>query len=149
RKSFSLERSFSRTAPLSRADFQQLTKHLLQRFSTIQAVKWAPQIDFSNRATFEEAQNADLPGFEIREVNPSGQLRRAAERDKYSRLTYVDPLKGNEHIVGFDLFSESGRRPEIEHAIDTGRVAKTPPIRLVQENGDQAGILLIFRVNEG
>src|SRR6516164_7802746 len=76
-----LERSFSRTSPLSRADFQHLTKNLLQRFSTIQAVKWAPRIDFSNRVNFEEAQRADLPGFEIREVSPSGERRRAAERD--------------------------------------------------------------------
>jgi signal transduction histidine kinase/CheY-like chemotaxis protein/integral membrane sensor domain MASE1 len=144
-----LERSFSRTTPLSRADFQHLTKNLLQRFSTIQAVKWAPRIDFSHRVMFEEAQHADLPGFEIREVNRSGQRRRSAERDKYYPVTYVEPPKGNEHIVGFDLVSEAGRRAAIEQAIGTGRVATTPPIRLVQADGDQAGILLIFPVNEG
>ena len=144
-----LERSFSRPAALSRADFQHLAKNLLQRFPTIQAVKWAPRIDFSNRVAFEEAQHADLPGFEIREVDPSGQLHRAAERDQYYPVTYVEPLKGNEHIVGFDLFSEAGRRTAINQTISTGRVSATPPIRLVQEKGDQPGILLIFPVHEG
>jgi CHASE domain len=118
-------------------------KNLLQRFPTIQAVKWAPRIDFSNRVAFEEAQRADLPGFEIREVDASGQRRRAAERDRYYPVTYVEPLKGNEHIVGFDLFSEPGRRTAIEETINTGRVTATPPIRLVQEKGDQPGILLM------
>jgi hypothetical protein len=37
-----LERSFSRPAALSRADFQHMVKNLLKRFPTIQAVKWAP-----------------------------------------------------------------------------------------------------------
>jgi hypothetical protein len=66
-----LERSFSRPTPLSRSDFNHLTKNLLRRFPTIQAVKWAPRIDFSQRAAFEEAQQPDLPGFEIRELSPS------------------------------------------------------------------------------
>lgn len=144
-----LERSFSRPAALSRADFQHLAHNLLRRFATIQAVKWAPRIDFSNRQTFEEAQHADSPGFEIRELGPSGQRLRAAARDQYYPVTYVEPLKGNEHIVGFDLFSEAGRRTAIEQAITTGSVTTTPPIRLVQESGDQPGILLIFPVNDG
>ena len=144
-----LERSFSQPATLSRADFQHLAKNLLRRFPTIQAVKWAPRIEFSKRLAFEEAQHADLPGFEIVELGSSGQRRRAAERDQYYPVTYVEPLKGNEHIVGFDLFSEAGRRTAIEQAIDTGTVTTTPPIRLVQENGDQPGILLIFPVHEG
>ena len=144
-----LERSFSRPATLSRADFHHLAKNLLQRSPTIQAVKWAPRTDFSNRVAFEEAQHADLPGFEIREVDPSGQRHRAAERDQYYPVTYVEPLKGNEHIVGFDLFSEAGPRTAINQTISTGRVSATPPIRLVQEKGDQPGILLIFPVHEG
>ena len=90
---------------------------------TIQAVKWAPRIDFSNRVAFEEAQHADLPGFEIREVDPSGQPHRAPGRDQYYPVTYVEPLKGNEHIVGFDLFSEAGRRTAINQTISTGRVS--------------------------
>jgi signal transduction histidine kinase/integral membrane sensor domain MASE1 len=144
-----LERSFTRPAALSRSDFQHLAKNLLQRFPTIQAVKWAPRVDLPGRAAFEEAQRAELPAFEIREVNPSGRRHRAAERDQYYPVTYVEPLKGNEHIVGFDLFSEAGRRTAVEETINTGKVTATPPIRLVQEQGEQPGILLIFAVHGG
>jgi len=144
-----LERSFSRPTALSPDDFKHLAKNLLQRFPTIQAVKWAPRIDSAHRTEFEEAQQADFSGFEIREVDSSGQRIRAAERDKYYPVTFVEPLKGNEHIVGFDLFSEGGRRKAVEGAIDTGKVTATPPIRLVQEGGNQPGILLIFAVHDG
>jgi sensor domain CHASE-containing protein len=144
-----LERAFTRPAPVSRADFQHLVKNLLRRFSTIQAVKWAPRIDLSQRAAFEAAQQADLPGFEIRELDAAGQRRRAKERDRYYPVTYVEPLAGNERIVGFDLFSEAGRRAAVEETIKTERVIATPPIRLVQEQGDQPGILALFAVHGG
>ena len=75
-----LERSFSGPAALSRADFQHLVQSLLQRLPMIQAVKWAPQIEYPLRATFEAAQQSELPGFEIREVDPSGRRQRAGER---------------------------------------------------------------------
>jgi signal transduction histidine kinase/CheY-like chemotaxis protein/integral membrane sensor domain MASE1 len=144
-----LERAFTRPAPVSRADFQHLVKNLLSRFPTIQAVKWAPRIDLAQRAAFEAAQQGDLPGFEIREIDPAGQRRRAEQRDRYYPVTYVEPLAGNERIVGFDLFSEADRKAAVEETIKTRRVTATPPIRLVQEQGDQPGILALFAVHDG
>jgi integral membrane sensor domain MASE1 len=144
-----LERSFSRPVAVSRSDFRHLTQSLLRRFSTIQAVKWAPRIISAQRIAFEKAQQAEVPGFEIREVDPEGQRRRAAERAYYYPVSYVEPVRGNEHIVGFDLASEPGRKTAIEEAFATGSIATTPPIRLLQEQGEQAGILIIFPVNDG
>jgi len=144
-----LERSFSGGAGVSRTDFRHLVRNLLQRFPTIQAVKWAPRVDRDHRMSFEAAQQADLPGFEIREVDPSGQRRRAGERPRFFPVTYVEPLRGNEHIVGFDLASEAGRRAAVQTALDSGRVTTTPPIRLVQEQGEQVGILLVYGVHYG
>ena len=144
-----LERSFSGGAAVSRTDFRHLVRSLLQRFPTIQAVKWAPRVDRDHRMSFEAAQQADLPGFEIREVDPSGQHRRAGERPRFFPVTYVEPLRGNEHIVGFDLASEAGRRAAVQTALDSGRVTTTPPIRLVQEQGEQVGILLVYGVHYG
>jgi signal transduction histidine kinase/CheY-like chemotaxis protein/integral membrane sensor domain MASE1 len=144
-----LERSFTRPTPVSRAEFRHLAKNLLRRFPTIQAVKWAPRVELSQRAAFEQAQQTDLQGFEIRELDPAGQRRRALERDRYYPVTYVEPLAGNEQTVGFDLFSEAGRKAAVEETIKTGSVTATPPIRLVQEKGDQPGILAFFAVRDG
>jgi CHASE1-domain containing sensor protein len=65
-----------------------------------------------------------VPGFEIREIDAAGQRRRAKERDRYYPVTYVEPLAGNEHIVGFDLFSEAGRKAAVEETIKTERVTQ-------------------------
>jgi signal transduction histidine kinase/integral membrane sensor domain MASE1/CheY-like chemotaxis protein len=144
-----LERAFTRPAPVFRADFQHLAKNLLGRFPMIQAVKWAPRIDLSQRAAFEAEQQTDMPGFEIREIDDTGERRRATERDRYYPVTYIEPLAGNEQIVGFDLFSEAGGKTAVEETIKTQKVIATPPIRLVQEQGSQPGILALFAVDDG
>jgi signal transduction histidine kinase/ActR/RegA family two-component response regulator/sensor domain CHASE-containing protein len=144
-----LERSFTLPGGLSPADFQHLVQNLLQRFSLIQAVEWAPRVTSAMRARFEEAKRAEMTEFEIREMDPSGHLRRAEDRAEYYPVTFLEQLRGNEQVVGFDLASEANRRAALEAAIKTGKVAATAPIRLVQENEEQPGILLFFPVLGG
>jgi signal transduction histidine kinase/CheY-like chemotaxis protein/integral membrane sensor domain MASE1 len=144
-----LERSFAGPAPLSRLDFHHLAQNLLQRVPTIQAVKWAPRIDHAHRAAFEAAQQADLPGFEIREVDSMGRLHRAGARAHYYPITYVEPIAGNEAALGFDLASDRDRATATEAAVETGAVAATAPIRVAKKNGQQTGMLLVFAVRDG
>ena len=144
-----LERSFTLRPGLSPSDFRYLVQSLLQRFPLIQAVEWAPRIDATSRSDFETAKRADIPGFEIREVGPSGYPQRAADRAQYFPVTYVEPLRGNEEAVGFDLASDRDRKAAVEAAITTGKLAATAPIRLVQEKGEQSGALLLFPVVGG
>ena len=127
-----LERAFTRQTPLPRADFRHLVGRLRERFPMIQAAEWAPRIDAAARAAFEAAQREDLPGFEIREVDPGGLSRRAGERDRYYPVTYVEPHAGNEQAVGFDLASNPKRMAALARSEATGAIAATKPVRLVQ-----------------
>jgi CHASE1-domain containing sensor protein len=144
-----LERSFTGPAPLSRSDFHHLAQSLLQRVPTIQAVKWAPRIDLGQRAAYESAQQAELPGFEIREVDSSGRPHHAGARAYYYPVTYVEPIAGNESALGFDLESNRDRATATEAAVKTGTVAATAPISVVEKTGQQTGMLLIFAVHNG
>jgi integral membrane sensor domain MASE1 len=134
---------------LSRRDFSDIVQRLLQRFSFIQAVEWAPRVSLLQRSEFEAAQQMDFPGFAIREVAPSGGLRQAGDRAQFYPVTYLEPLRGNEEAVGFDLASDAARRAAIETAIAEKRVTATAPIRLVQERANHPGILLIDAVPSG
>ena len=144
-----LERSFTLRPGLSPSDFKYLITKLLQRFPLIQAIEWAPRIDAASRSDFETAKWADLPDFEIREAGPSGYPHRAGDRAQYYPVTYVEPFRGNEEAIGFDLTSDPDRKAAVEAAIATGRLAATAPIRLVQEKAEQPGILLIVPVSGG
>src|SRR5690242_10119189 len=69
----------SRHEPVTREEFHGMVQTLLYRFPVIQAVEWAPAVQAADRAKFEAAQQAERPGFEMRERSPSGELRRAGD----------------------------------------------------------------------
>jgi signal transduction histidine kinase/ActR/RegA family two-component response regulator len=144
-----LERSFSRPVTPSASDFHYLVERLLLRFPLIQAVEWAPRIEETQRATFEEARRTDMPGFQVREADPAGHPRRAGQRAQYYPVVYIEPLRGNEEAVGFDLASDPDRKAALEAAARNGGLAVTVPLRLIQETAEQLGILLIFPVLSG
>jgi signal transduction histidine kinase/CheY-like chemotaxis protein len=144
-----LARSIERPAPLSRSEFRALVRPLLQRFPTLQAVEWAPRVGDADRARFEAAQRAERPGFAIRDIGPSGPAPPAGERQVYYPVTYLEPLRGNLPAIGVDLLSNPERAAALRRTIATGAVAATTPIRLVQETGRQAGMLLLLAVPDG
>lgn len=144
-----LERSFRRAAPVDRADFRVLAQGMLQRFPMLQAIEWAPRVARDGRQAFEAAQRGATPGFEIREAGAAGDLRRAGDRSEFYPVTFIEPLQGNERALGLDLASQPDRAAALKEAIATGAVSATPPIRLVQEQGHQSGLLLLKSVPQG
>ena len=144
-----LERSFGGPAPLSRQDFHHLVHTLLRRVPMIRAVKWVPRIEPAERAAFEAKQQAELPGFEIREFDPSGHPRREGTRDHFDPVAYVEPRHGNERSIGFDLDSDPRLKAAVDRAVAGEAVTATAPIQLVGEHGPQAGMLLMFAVHGG
>jgi len=144
-----VERSFAGPAALSADAFRHLVQTLLRRNPSIQAVEWAPRITAEQRGGFEASQRRDIPGFEIRERDPSGVRRRIDRRDAFYPVTYVEPLQGNEDVVGFDLGADPDRRTAIAKTFETGAVTATAPVRLVQQPEKQTGVLLTLAVNDG
>jgi PAS domain S-box-containing protein len=127
--------------------FHELVQTLLRRFPAIQAVEWAPRVLSDNRKAFELAEQAELPGFAIREADGSNRLQPAGDRNHFYPVTYLEPFEGNEAAAGFDLASDGRRSAAIEAATSSGGAITTAPIRLVQEQGEQAGVLLIHAVS--
>lgn len=141
-----LERSFRRVLPVTRADFTVLAQSALRRFPMVQAIEWAPHVGGGERLVFEAAQRQEFPQFEIRERRSPGQPDRAGERDEYYPVTYVEPPLGNEAALGLDLAADPDRRGAVVRALAGGKVSATRPLRLVQEPGDEAGLLLLLAV---
>jgi PAS domain S-box-containing protein len=134
---------------MDRQDFHNLVENPLERFPTAQAVEWAPRVLWRERQSFETAQQFSVPDFAIRERNASGDLIPAPAKDQYYPVTFVEPLSGNERAVGFDLASNPEGNNAIELAFATAKVTATAPVQLVQERGEQPGILLIQAVPQG
>jgi signal transduction histidine kinase len=131
--------------PVSRQVFAGLTARSLAIYPGIQALEWAPLVRGRDRATFEQAMQAEgYPAFEITELSPQGQLQRAGDRIEYIPVTYVAPFLTNEAALGYDLNSDATRAAAIAPARSSGRIKATQRIRLVQEQRDQFGFLVVL-----
>ena len=127
--------------------FHRFVSGLLFHPSGIQALEWIPRVPHSQRESYEAAARRDgLPDFQITERQAQGVVVRAAERDEYFPVYFIEPVRGNAAAVGFDLASEAMRKEALELARDSGLMRATGRITLVQERGNQNGFLVFMPI---
>lgn len=131
------------TSPfVSRNAFRFFTQSLLKRARGVQALEWIPRIADDVRDHYEwGARDDGLANFQIKEKDADGNFVAAGTRPEYFPVYYVEPLKGNEKALGFDLGSNATRLEALTKARDTGNVVVSARIKLVQETGDQFAFL--------
>ena len=106
----------------------------------------------------EYVNTADIPAY-IDRMKAEGftSIQYRADTDKYDDhaiISYLMPHdSANTKAVGYDMMSESRRRVAIETARDSGRVATTEPVTLVQDSDrgvdNVYGILKYFPIYRG
>jgi PAS domain S-box-containing protein len=130
--------------------FRDFVQGFLVRNSTIQALSWNPRVLDAERARYEAlGRQGVAPGFQITELGAGGALVGARTRAEYVPVGYIEPRRGNESALGFDVLSDPVRREAIERAQRLDRPAATARIRLVQERGGQWGFLILMPVRGG
>ncbi len=131
---------------ISSTQFDAFVAPLLDRFPTIKALGWVPQVDHRERQEFERSAQKLFPGFRITERSAQNGIVESFDRQVYFPVYLIRPYEGNEAAHGFDLYSNPVRRAAIDHARNTGRTTITARIRLVQEHDDQYSMLIIHPV---
>ena len=122
---------------VTRRQFGAFVWREVSEHTSIQALEWIPRVRDAERATYEATARGDgFPDFHITERNAQGRMVRAARRGEYFPVYYVEPYKGNEVALGFDLASNPARLAALGRARDTGAPTATPRIVLVQETGE-------------
>ena len=135
---------FAASAVVERQEFQAFVNGPLSRHQEIQALSWNQRVKDSDRASYEAATpNDGSPSFQITERKAQGQMERAERRAEYIAVAYIEPLKGNEAAVGFDVASNPTRLKALERSRDAGEMVATARITLVQETKEQFGILIL------
>lgn len=108
---------------------------LSRRLPGARAIAWAPRV-----MTAEDAAGfarRSLGGAPIEDPSPRG-------RESYP-VAAIDPVAGNEAVLGFDLAGEAVRRAALFSARDSGDPVATAPIDLV---GGGRGFLVFLAVYE-
>lgn len=111
------------------------------QYPGIQGIGFGQAIRPGERAAHVAAIRAE--GFPDYDVRPPG------ERDPLTAIIYLEPFRDrNLRAFGFDMYSEAVRRAAMTRARDTGRVAVTGKVKLLQETDHdvQAGFLMYLPV---
>lgn len=128
-------------------EFRTYTTDSLQRFPTLKALSWNPALSSDELDVFiaERRQQPDTPDFTVTERDDAGELRPVERgRERYVVVEYIEPIAENTAALGYDIGSNPARAQAILEATKSGQMIGTPPIDLVQSNGDsQKGMLVL------
>ncbi|MGB5337710.1 MAG: EAL domain-containing protein [Gammaproteobacteria bacterium] len=128
---------------VERSEFGAFVQPYLHNHPEIQAFGWIPRVTHDDRSVYEQAARRDgLQDFQLTEQAGPGHMAKASARAEYFPVYYLEPLKGNEQGLGFNLATEPLRRHMLETARDLGTASTSSWIRLVQEPDDQYGVLV-------
>lgn len=129
------------------AAFQRFVDRAVTTYPGIQALEWAPRVEHSERDDYEQRLSQLTSGDRtsiVERDETTGTLILAKERDRYIPVTFLEPLPSNEAALGYDLASDETRRSALETARDTGAIAATGRIQLVQEQNENQYGFLVF-----
>ncbi|HJW03516.1 MAG TPA: CHASE domain-containing protein [Azospira sp.] len=129
---------FAASEQVSRQEWRRFYEQLdlQQTYQGIQGVGFTAYIPREQLARHVQAVRQE--GFPDYQVRPEG------DRPEYSSIVYLEPFSGgNLRAFGYDMWSEPVRHGAMALARDSGRVAFSGKVRLVQEGktAAQAGFL--------
>ena len=110
----------------------------------IQGTGFALMVRPEQRNTHEASVRSE--GFPSYHIHPEGV------REIYSSIVYMEPFGGrNLRAFGYDMYSDPVRREAMERARDTGKLALSGRVILVQEvdSGIQPGFLMYLPIYHG
>ena len=137
----------SDTSAASRNSFVQLVSRNLKDHSYVQAYSFNPLV--SAEYLKEHETRTRLNGhndYVVTERDENGKSRPVSPRETYVPIQYIEPYASNKAAVGFDLASDPVRKIALGKAKETRAPQATGRIKLVQESGNQYGVLLLAPV---
>jgi len=134
--------------------FETISNYFIQTTEITQVYSYVPKIYDVDRLDFE--YNQSLYWYPIinrnveiisRDVN--NNLVRSPQKEFYYPVTLINPVKGNEVAVLFDLYSERNRKNTIINTIKYNETEVTSRIKLVQEIEDTYSTIIISPIVGG
>ena len=130
---------------VSRDEFQRAAGIWLSHLPDIKALGWQERISASDVTEFEKRQrDAGITGYRIYNRGGSPVL----PQEDVLATRFVVPMAGNAAALGLNALSGPGR-DAVQRARRLDRPVASPAFRLVQETGDQMGIVIYRAVYRG
>ena len=134
---------------ISQSDFESATQPWLRSYPGTQNFGWSPHIHHDQRLVYEQGQDGSgMPGLEIKGRDSAGRTARAADAPSYLPITWVEPLERNRSVLGLDVSVLPATAATVKATTQSRRPEVTEGFRLVQESGEQRGVVMYLAVYE-
>jgi diguanylate cyclase (GGDEF)-like protein/PAS domain S-box-containing protein len=114
-----------------------------KRFPGVQAVEFVRRVPGAERDHFVLSLRSDPS---MGEVGAPLSITPPGDRDEYWVIDYLEPLTGNESVLGLDILQRGAARAAAERARDFGEPSATGRYRLAQETGSSHGLVIYLPV---
>ena len=139
---------FEASNEVSRTDFDDFLHPLITRHPYIQAFQWLPRVTSQNRAALEAEARRTHPDFRFFLRDATGRDSELPREATFYGIHFVAPYRGNEVTLGYSAQALATRQEALDRALRTDSLAASGRIRLIQERGDQSGILVMVPVRD-
>ncbi|MES2017682.1 MAG: EAL domain-containing protein [Pseudomonadota bacterium] len=136
---------FRTVGAVSQEQFNSFVAPLLLRYPEIQAFSYARNLQQADRARYEAAMQRRFPDYQITEWVANVQ-RKAALRERYNVVEYLQPMVGNEAAFGLDTGRTDDQAEARQRSRKSGVAAATGLLSLVQHHGHHSGFLVLSPV---
>jgi len=133
---------------VSRSELRRFAEIVLDDKPEVQALNWLPRIEHAQRASFEQRiQDEGFKNYRIMDHSKDSGLIIAVEQDVYFPIKYYEPAALNKQIHLLNTISIEQSREAVNRIVDGGKeYVVSAPFTLVQEAGEQQGVLMFFPV---
>jgi len=147
---YALRGLFEASDGVTRAEFATFTREARARHPTIVAIGWVPRVEAADRAAHETAvRNEGFADYAVSTRAKDGTkrpvpgLQRSSDASPvHYPVVYLEPLQGNEPLLGLDLASDPGRNEALARAAATAKPAVSPPLSLLTRASGGSGAIL-------
>jgi PAS domain S-box-containing protein len=137
---------FESSDEVSRSEFDAFSLPMLARHPYIQAFQWLPEVTPRHRAALEAEARRTYPGFRYFKLDGQGKAVDMPPGASFYAVQYLTPYRGNEVALGYCAETLPTRQETLARALRTGDLAASGRVRLIQEPGNQAGLLVMIPV---
>jgi diguanylate cyclase (GGDEF)-like protein len=135
----------STVGSVSPEQFDSFVRPILKRNPSIQNFTFYRIVSASELPAFEADMQLKYPGFAVTDMI-DGKHVPVKESSTYRIVQYVQPLRGNEAVIGSNATSQKEQGDAIERACRTGLAAMTKQYQLASQNSSQRGFVMLLPV---
>lgn len=148
----SMQGLYATIAQVDRTQFRRYIDvlDLERRYPGFQALQVLRHVTADQLAGFVAGVRAEQSGGDS-DLLRTFDVRPAGQRPVYNVVEFVEPMRGNENALGFDVGTNAAQLDSLRRAAETGRIVATPPVKLVQDMSGGIGFIVrapIYRAGE-